>query len=134
LKRDAKRIKIKKSPWLVKIAEQDKLEIQLPSSFSYLRQRKDKLGKLDIYIQDETANQLLKSLTVSEILQKYPETCRSSLKKRPPVWVVIWLDFAHLRDVADSYNLEIEKLLHDLSHSIQNKTANIRVKHERIVT
>ena len=62
------------------------------------------------------------SLTVSEILQKYPETSQIFMEEKTACVGCYMARFCNLRDVAASYSLEIEKLLHDLSHSVQNKT------------
>jgi len=62
------------------------------------------------------------SLTVSEILQEYPETSRVFIEKKTAC-IGCYMDrFCNLRDVAQVYGLETEKLLRDLSHSIQKKS------------
>jgi len=87
-----------------------------------LRQRKDKYGENGYSISKMELRSISQSLTVSEILQKYPETSQVFIEEKTACVGCYMARFCNLRDVADSYSLEIEKLLHDLSHSIQNKT------------
>jgi len=87
-----------------------------------LRQRKDKYGEIGYSISKMELRSISQSLTVSEILQKYPETSQVFIEEKTACVGCYMARFCNLRDVADSYSLEIEKLLHDLSHSIQNKT------------
>jgi len=87
-----------------------------------LRQRKDKYGEIGYAISKMEPRSISQSLIVSEILQKYPETSQVFIEEKTACVGCYMARFCNLRDVADSYSLEIEKLLHDLSHSIENKT------------
>jgi hybrid cluster-associated redox disulfide protein len=68
------------------------------------------------------SQQISQCWTVSEILQKYPETCQVFVESKTLCLGCYMARFCNLKDVAQAYSLEIETLVHEIQKAAINKT------------
>jgi len=87
-----------------------------------LRQRKDKYGEIGYSIFKMEPRSISQSLTVSEILQKYPETSQVFMEEKTACVGCYMARFCNLRDVSQVYGLETETLVHEIQQVAINKT------------
>jgi hybrid cluster-associated redox disulfide protein len=87
-----------------------------------LRQRKDKYGEIGYSISKMEPQSISQSLTVFEILQKYPETSRVFIEEKTACIGCYMARFCSLRDVAQVYGLETETLVHEMRQAAIHKT------------
>lgn len=66
--------------------------------------------------------QISQSWTVFEILQKHPESSRIFIEKRTLCLGCYMARFCSLKDVAQVYSLEAEKLVQEIQQAAVNKT------------
>jgi len=65
--------------------------------------------------------QISQNWTVSDVLQKYPETRRLFLQKRTLCVGCYMARFCNLKDVAQVYGLETETLVNEIQQAAINK-------------
>jgi hybrid cluster-associated redox disulfide protein len=87
-----------------------------------LRQRKDKYDGKRYSISMMEPQQISQCWTVSEILQKYPETRRIFIERKTLCLGCYIARFCNLKDVAKAYGLEIETLVHEIQNAAINQT------------
>ena len=66
--------------------------------------------------------QISQCWTVSEVLQKHPETRQVFIERKTLCLDCYMARFCNLRDVAQAYSLEIEALVHEIQQAAINKT------------
>ena len=66
--------------------------------------------------------QISQGWTVSEILQKYPETRQVFIERKTLCLGCYMARFCNLKDVAQAYRLETETLVHEIQNATINKT------------
>jgi hybrid cluster-associated redox disulfide protein len=67
------------------------------------------------------SQQISQCWTVSEILQKYPETRQVFIERKTLCLGCYMARFCNLRDVSQVYRLETETLVHEMQQAAINK-------------
>src|SRR5688572_21145800 len=92
------------------------LETRPGRVFCYLRWRKDRMSSSGyLWSMDETKIEL--QLTVDKVLQKWPQAFSVFIKNKTKCVGCFMQQFCTLKDVAETYQLSLEKLIEDLENT-----------------